>query len=812
MRKRWGVALVFTLLTLVLAIRPAGATVFTAQVSAATGGVPQNFLRITLKNCGGYIPRVPAVSGVGTILGGKVNANGEPYWEVWPNATTGSVTLNILDESTVVCGTSTGVAYYNVSEYTGDLGGALARALVSSNDYDITGSTFDLGSATPKNTTSITAPTVNYTLTPPSTGALGGVYSKDCSTSGSISVLQKINTDGTESCTTITVPTTLPPNGSAGGDLGGNYPSPTVKGVNGVPLCTGFTPTNGQTIQYTTGGTPNPCYAAATVSSGGSGTVGSGTSGQVCKYSTSGTSCAGATLAESDVAGLVSDLAGKAATSAIPSPSSSNPVVNGTAAPGTSANYARADHVHPTDTSRAGTSACTTGQYATATTISGVTCAQVTYGQVSGTPTLTQSLAAVAHKWINSFTASSGVFTQTQPACGDLSDAVSTCNTLPTASTVGLGNVTNNAQTQAAIVPNTAPAAGQDLVGNAGGTAYVPVTMSGDCTRSSTGAITCTKTNGLSFANSATTDTTNANNISSGTLGINRIPTGTTSSTVAIGNDTRFPASVTGLRQGAGAGSNDTAATTHNLSTPANCIAASGSHTAYTCTTSPTFTPAAGDHIQFEADVANTGSATLSVNGQTAATIHKQGGSQNIVANDLLAGHWISATYDGTYWQLEGQLGNAASGSVSSVFGRTGAVVATQNDYTGNTVTFWTQGPNPNALTSSMVIFGPTPVPMALTVPINGATTSPTATSQFILGTLPTASWTATLYKVAGSTAGCTGTATSMGTVAISTSGAQTWSLSSATSFAVGDCLEVVAPSTVDTTAGNPTISLVVVK
>ena len=32
--------------------------------------------------------------------------------------------------------------------------------------------------------------------------------------------------------------------------------------VNGVPLCSGFSPTNGQFIQYTTGGTPNPCYAA----------------------------------------------------------------------------------------------------------------------------------------------------------------------------------------------------------------------------------------------------------------------------------------------------------------------------------------------------------------------------------------------------------------------------------------------------------------------------------------------------------------------------------------------------------------------
>ncbi len=36
-----------------------------------------------------------------------------------------------------------------------------------------------------------------------------------------------------------------------------------VIGINSVPLCTGFTPTNGQNLQYTTGGTPNPCYTAA---------------------------------------------------------------------------------------------------------------------------------------------------------------------------------------------------------------------------------------------------------------------------------------------------------------------------------------------------------------------------------------------------------------------------------------------------------------------------------------------------------------------------------------------------------------------
>lgn len=55
---------------------------------------------------------------------------------------------------------------------------------------------------------------------------------------------------------------------------------------------------------------------------------------------------------------------------------------------------------------------------------------------------------------------------------------------------IGLGSVTNDAQTKAAIVPNTAPSAGQILVGNAGGTAYAPVSASGDVTVASTGAMT----------------------------------------------------------------------------------------------------------------------------------------------------------------------------------------------------------------------------------------------------------------------------------------------------------------------------------
>jgi hypothetical protein len=63
-------------------------------------------------------------------------------------------------------------------------------------------------------------------------------------------------------------------------------------------------------------------------------------------------------------------------------------------------------------------------------------------------------------------------------------------NVTVTAADVGLGSVTNDVQTKAAIVPNTAPAAGQILVGNAGGTAYAPVGMSADATLASTGALT----------------------------------------------------------------------------------------------------------------------------------------------------------------------------------------------------------------------------------------------------------------------------------------------------------------------------------
>lgn len=64
---------------------------------------------------------------------------------------------------------------------------------------------------------------------------------------------------------------------------------------------------------------------------------------------------------------------------------------------------------------------------------------------------------------------------------------------------------------------------GQLLIGQTGA-APLPSAVSGDASLAATGALTITKTSGVSFAASATTDTTVATNITSGTLPAARLP------------------------------------------------------------------------------------------------------------------------------------------------------------------------------------------------------------------------------------------------------------------------------------------------
>jgi hypothetical protein len=136
-------------------------------------------------------------------------------------------------------------------------------------------------------------------------------------------------------------------------------------------------------------------------------------------------------------------------------------------------------------------------------------------------------------------------------------------------------------------------------------------------------------------------------------------------------------------------GSSNTAqATADDLAGVFKCAAASGSGTAYSCATSPAVTPAVQDMILFKADVANTGAVTLNVNSSSAAAVKKQGGGTALVANDLIAGQWTVLIYDGTFWQMQGQTGNAASGgsgapATVTLVAKTASYTSVSADFSG---------------------------------------------------------------------------------------------------------------------------------
>lgn len=95
-----------------------------------------------------------------------------------------------------------------------------------------------------------------------------------------------------------------------------------------------------------------------------------------------------------------------------------------------------------------------------------------------------------------------------------------------------------------------------------------------------------------------------------------------------------------------------------------SCADTSASGTAQTCTTSPSFTPAAKSCIIYTTTTANTGAGlTLNVNSLGAKSVSKwMGSTTTLAANDVLANKDTLACYDGTTWELS-DIGNAPSGS-----------------------------------------------------------------------------------------------------------------------------------------------------
>lgn len=131
-------------------------------------------------------------------------------------------------------------------------------------------------------------------------------------------------------------------------------------------------------------------------------------------------------------------------------------------------------------------------------------------------------------------------------------------------------------------------------------------------------------------------------------------------------------AEISGLRQANGANSDDTAATSHNVAAPRLC-SGSSSASAQTCTTTPSFTPAAGDEIIFiPGSCSGTCSAsmTLNVNSSGAAGIYKWGGSTAVASGDIVSAKPFKLVYDAAgNWDVD-TIGNApSSGGGCSVSG-----------------------------------------------------------------------------------------------------------------------------------------------
>ena len=165
----------------------------------------------------------------------------------------------------------------------------------------------------------------------------------------------------------------------------------------------------------------------------------------------------------------------------------------------------------------------------------------------------------------------------------------------------------------------------------------------------------------------------------SGTLTNNAFITGAGTKTVQA-------VALTGPVMGNGA-SAPTAATGHQLEAPLVCADSSASGTAQTCTTSPSFTPAANDCVIYTTTTANSGTGlTLNVNALGAKSVAKWLGATTLVAGDVAANNPQLACYNGTVWNLS-TIGNAPAGGGVSSFtgdatvlsnsGSTGAVTAT---------------------------------------------------------------------------------------------------------------------------------------
>lgn len=300
----------------------------------------------------------------------------------------------------------------------------------------------------------------------------------------------------------------------------------------------------------------------------------------------------------------------------------------------------------------------------------------------SGAPGAVQSKAVVASNFLTGASSVDGSFSAAQPAFTDISGTLA-ASQLPNPSATTLGGVkslaavthnfltsigTTGAPTQAqpAFTDLSGVAtAGQMLalpsadlyVGTAGGVPG-PVALTGDCSLLNTGSITCTKTNGATFATVATSGS--ATDLTSGTLQAARGGAGSTSGILKANGSGVVSAAIAGTDYAAPGGvqlvsGGVTVSTAQWLGYYSFPVITTGQ--TITLPVSSSLSTGGGVVIQNYA-----GASTLQPNAADQVCVSNVCGTAGVAATlPANASNWLYTNATGQIYVIEGQMGGGGS-------------------------------------------------------------------------------------------------------------------------------------------------------
>jgi hypothetical protein len=318
------------------------------------------------------------------------------------------------------------------------------------------------------------------------------------------------------------------------------------------------------------------------------------------------------------------------------------------------------------------------------TTVNGQTC---TLGSsctitLSGVNPQTSTYQVLASDFSNykTITVASGTFTLTlvantsQPAAGQYIDVINYGSGVVTIARSGQ-NI-NGGSTSLTLPASSATAPSYAMIESDGTNYFASLQPTASSLSTTVNSQTCTLGSSCSVNNGASQYSVTVNGASgaalsgvspSSTSGIPLISQGSSANptfgTAVVAGGGTGATSFTANSPVAGGTSTTGAlqtATAHMMTLPLSCLDSSGSGSAQNCTTSPTFTPAAGDQIIYKTTTTNTGTSglTINVNSSSAVHVRKWQGTSELAAGDIQAGVYIPLVYDGTYWETP-TVGNA---------------------------------------------------------------------------------------------------------------------------------------------------------